>query len=109
LKEVKDANAKSLAEVKADNQQQLEKMRETVDEKLSSTLEKRFNQSFELVNKRLEEINRTFTELQSLQSGVNDLNKIFKTSKRAEHGAKLRWIVCSAKFSRASNMKNRCA
>ena len=81
LKEVKDANAKSLAEVKADNQQQLEKMRETVDEKLSSTLEKRFNQSFELVNKRLEEINRTFTELQSLQSGVNDLNKIFKNVK----------------------------
>lgn len=72
---------KSLAEVKADNQAQLEKMRETVDEKLSSTLEKRFNQSFELVNKRLEEINRTFTELQSLQSGVNDLNKIFKNVK----------------------------
>ena len=81
LKEVKEANAKSLAEVKADNQQQLEKMRETVDEKLSSTLEKRFNQSFELVNKRLEEINRTFSELQSLQSGVNDLNKIFKNVK----------------------------
>ena len=81
LKEVKDANAKSLEEVRKDNQQQLEKMRETVDEKLSSTLEKRFNQSFELVNKRLEEINRTFTELQSLQSGVNDLNKIFKNVK----------------------------
>ena len=81
LKKVAEANAKSLSEVKADNQAQLEKMRETVDEKLSSTLEKRFNQSFELVNKRLEEINRTFTELQSLQSGVNDLNKIFKNVK----------------------------
>ena len=81
LKKVADENAKNLAEVKADNQKQLEKMRETVDEKLSSTLEKRFNQSFELVNKRLEEINRTFTELQSLQSGVNDLNKIFKNVK----------------------------
>lgn len=78
---LRDYLAKSLAEVKADNQAQLEKMRETVDEKLSSTLEKRFNQSFELVNKRLEEINRTFTELQSLQSGVNDLNKIFKNVK----------------------------
>ncbi|MBR4800374.1 MAG: DNA recombination protein RmuC [Clostridia bacterium] len=81
LKKVAEANAKSLAEVKADNQAQLEKMRETVDEKLSSTLEKRFNQSFEMVNKRLEEINRTFGELQSLQSGVNDLNKIFKNVK----------------------------
>lgn len=81
LKEMQAMTSKSLAEVKADNQAQLEKMRETVDEKLSSTLEKRFNQSFELVNKRLEEINRTFAELQSLQSGVNDLNKIFKNVK----------------------------
>ena len=81
LKKVADENAKSLKEVKDDNQKQLEKMRETVDEKLSSTLEKRFNQSFEIVNKRLEEINRTFAELQSLQSGVNDLNKIFKNVK----------------------------
>ena len=77
LKKVADDNAKNLAEVKADNQKQLEKMRE----KLSSTLEKRFNQSFEMVNKRLEEINRTFGELQNLQSGVNDLNKIFKNVK----------------------------
>ena len=36
LKKVADENAKNLAEVKADNQKQLEKMRETVDEKLSS-------------------------------------------------------------------------
>ena len=81
LQFVQKTTADSLKEVKEDNQKQLEKMRETVDEKLSSTLEKRFNQSFEIVNKRLEEINRTFAELQSLQTGVNDLNKIFKNVK----------------------------
>ena len=78
LKEVRDDNARNLAEIKrdnadklervrSDNEKQLEKMRETVDEKLSSTLEQRFNQSFKIVNDRLEEINRTFGELQNLQ------------------------------------------
>ena len=74
-------NATSMKEMKEDNAKQLEKMRETVDEKLSATLETRFNQSFKIVNDRLEEINRTFTELQNLQTGVNDLNRIFKNVK----------------------------
>ena len=74
-------NANSMKEMKEDNAKQLEKMRETVDEKLSATLETRFNQSFKIVNDRLEEINRTFTELQNLQTGVNDLNRIFKNVK----------------------------
>lgn len=81
LKEVRDDNARNLERVKKDNAEQLEKMRQTVDEKLSSTLESRFNQSFKIVNDRLEEINRTFSELQGLQSGISDLNKIFKNVK----------------------------
>ncbi len=81
IKEVREDNAKNLAEVKRDNQEQLEKVRKTVDEQLSTTLETRFSQSFKIVNDRLEEINRTFTELQTLQTGVADLNKIFKNVK----------------------------
>lgn len=75
------ANAESIKEMKQDNAVQLDKMRQTVDEKLSATLEQRFNQSFKIVNDRLEEINRTFGELQNLQTGVNDLNRIFKNVK----------------------------
>ncbi len=81
LEEVRKASNASLEAVRRDNAEQLEKMRLTVDEKLSSTLEQRFNQSFKIVNDRLEEINRTFGELQNLQTGVNDLNKIFKNVK----------------------------
>lgn len=81
LEEVRKATNLSLEAVRKDNAEQLEKMRQTVDEKLSSTLEQRFNQSFKIVNDRLEEINRTFGELQNLQTGVNDLNKIFKNVK----------------------------
>jgi len=79
--DLKESNSKSLDSVRRDNAEQLEKMRQTVDEKLNETLEKRFNQSFKIVNDRLEEINRTFVELQNLQTGVQDLNKIFKNVK----------------------------
>lgn len=81
LEKMRLSNEKSINDVKEDNAKQLDKMRETVDEKLNATLEARFNQSFKIVNDRLEEINRTFGELQNLQNGVNDLNKIFKNVK----------------------------
>jgi len=81
LQAVQKTTSASLDAVRADNQKQLEKMRETVDEKLSSTLKSRFDESFVIVNKRLEELGRSVVELQSLQSGVNDLNKIFKNVK----------------------------
>lgn len=81
LASVREENGRALDAVRKDNAEQLDKMRATVDEKLSSTLEQRFSQSFKIVNDRLEEINRTFSELQSLQTGVSDLNKIFKNVK----------------------------
>ena len=81
LADVRTAMAQSMKEVREDNAKQLDRMRETVDEKLSSTLEQRFNNSFKIVNDRLEEINRTFSELQNLQTGVRDLNNIFKNVK----------------------------
>lgn len=81
LIEMRESNAKALKEVQADNAKQLELMRETVDEKLSSTLEKRFDASFKLVGEKLEAIVKTFAELQNLQSGVNDLNRILKNVK----------------------------
>lgn len=81
LERMRQSNEKSISDIKEDNAKQLDKMRETVDEKLSATLEQRFNQSFKIVNDRLEEINRSFGELQNLQTGVSDLNRIFKNVK----------------------------
>ncbi len=78
---VREENSRTLDAVRKDNAEQLEKMRATVDEKLATTLEQRFNDSFKLVGARLQEINVTFNALQGLQSDVNDLNKIFKNVK----------------------------
>lgn len=77
LDRMRDEITKNLTEVKENNSKQLDKMRETVEEKLSTTLETRFNASFKLISTRLEEINKSFLEMHTLQAGVSDLNKFF--------------------------------
>jgi DNA recombination protein RmuC len=59
----------------------LEKMRETVDEKLHKTLEDRLGQSFKLVSERLEAVQKGLGEMQSLASGVGDLKKVLSNVK----------------------------
>jgi DNA recombination protein RmuC len=64
-----------------DNSEKLERMRETVDEKLQSTLERRFGESFKLVSDRLELVHKGLGEMQSIATGVGDLKKILSNVK----------------------------
>jgi len=59
----------------------LEKMRETVDEKLQKTLEARLGQSFELVSKQLESVQKGLGEMQSLASDVGGLKRVLSNVK----------------------------
>lgn len=59
----------------------LEKMRITVDEKLQSTLEKRLGESFKMVNDRLEQVYKGLGEMQTLATGVGDLKKVLSNVK----------------------------
>lgn len=59
----------------------LEKMRVTVDEKLQSTLERRLGESFKMVSERLEEVHKGLGEMQSLAAGVGDLKKVLSNTK----------------------------
>ena len=59
----------------------LEKMRETVDEKLQTTLEKRLGESFKLVSERLEAVQKGLGEMQNLAHGVGDLKKVLSNVK----------------------------
>lgn len=70
-----------LSEIQNDNNQKLEKMRETVDEKLNNTLEKRLGDSFRLVSERLEMVHRGLGEMQNLASGVGKLEKVLSNVK----------------------------
>jgi DNA recombination protein RmuC len=59
----------------------LEAIRETVDEKLQSTLERRLGESFKLVSDRLEHVQRGLGEMQSLATGVGDLKRVLTNVK----------------------------
>ncbi len=64
-----------------DNNQKLEKMRATVDEKLHETLEKRLGESFKQVSDRLEQVHKGLGEMQSLAMGVGDLKRVLTNVK----------------------------
>ncbi len=63
----------SLSKINNDNNEKLDKMRETVDEKLNASLEKRLNDSFAIISDRLEKVHKGLGEMQSLATGVEDL------------------------------------
>lgn len=72
---------KGLKEIQSDNSQKLEKIRTTVDEQLQTTLQKRLSDSFRLVSERLEQVHKGLGEMQSLATGVGDLNRVLSNVK----------------------------
>lgn len=70
-----------LESLQNDNNQQLEKMRVTVDEKLQKTLDDRITQSFKMVSDRLQEVYTGLGEMKTLASGVGDLKKVLTNVK----------------------------
>jgi DNA recombination protein RmuC len=81
INELKSQLAVSLKNINDENSKQLDLMRQTVDEKLSQTLEKRLNQSFELVSERLEAVYKGIGEMHQIAGNVNDIKKVFSNVK----------------------------
>ncbi len=81
LENIRGSVEKRLQYLQNDNNRQLEEMRKTVDEKLQKTLEEKMNQSFSLVNERLEQVYKGLGEMQNLAVGVGDLKKVLSNVK----------------------------
>ena len=64
-----------LARMSEDNRAQLEQMRQTVDEKLSATVDQRLEASFAAVTRRLEQVNSSLAAMQSLAGSVDELSR----------------------------------
>lgn len=64
-----------------DNASKLDQMRQTVDEKLQSTLESRLGESFRQVSERLEQVYKGLGEMQVLATGVGDLRRVLANVK----------------------------
>ena len=81
LEKMRQTVEERLKLLQADNNRQLEEMRRTVDEKLHATLEKRLGESFQLVSERLELVHKGLGEMQTLASGVGDLKRVLTNVK----------------------------
>ncbi len=73
LREGVEARLQSL---QIDNGQRLTQMQQMVDEKLTSTLDRRVSESFRLVSERLEQVYSGLGEIEALASGVGDLRRV---------------------------------
>ena len=96
---------RQLSALQQDNSFKLEKMRQTVEEKLEGTLERRLGASFKQVSDRLEEVHRGLGEMQSLAVGVGDLKRVMANVKtrgiwgEVQLGALLEQILSPEQFS----------
>lgn len=81
LEKIRETLEQKIRFLQEENTKKLEEMRNTVDEKLQATLEKRFNDSFTLISNRLEQVHKGLGEMQSLAVNVGDLRKVMTNVK----------------------------
>ncbi|MBQ1892114.1 MAG: DNA recombination protein RmuC, partial [Firmicutes bacterium] len=65
-----------LIAIQGDNNRQLERMRQVVDEKLQTSLDEKLTRSFDSVRQSLQEVYKGIGEMQNLAAGVGDLKKV---------------------------------
>ncbi len=73
--------SESVEKLQKSNEFKLDQMRETVDEKLTSTLTKRLDSSFKVVGEQLENVHKSLGEMKELAGGVSDLQRVLTNVK----------------------------
>ncbi len=81
LDRITDIISGNLKAMQDGNERKLEQMRQTVDEKLSTTLETRLSESVKLITGTLENVSKGLGEMQSLANGVGDLKRVLTNVK----------------------------
>ncbi|MDE7099467.1 MAG: DNA recombination protein RmuC, partial [Ruminococcus sp.] len=75
------SNDESMEKMRAENQESLDRINNTVNEKLQKSLDDRISKSFEAVNKRLVEVYEGLGEMKNVASGVSDLKNVLSNVK----------------------------
>lgn len=81
LEKMRETIENKLKEIQTDNSLKLEQMRETVNEKLQETLNTRISESFKIVTDQLEQVYKGLGDMQKLAVGVGDLKKVLSNVK----------------------------
>jgi len=111
LEAIRETIEARLRRIQADNAEQIDKIRATVDEKLQESVEKRFNESFKLISERLDQVHRGLGEMQTLAVGVGDLKKVLSNVKTRGNlgeyqlGAILEQILAPEQYVRNAHVK----
>lgn len=111
MEKLRETLQNRLQSIQEDNAKQLEQMRVTVDEKLHDTLEKRLGESFKLVSERLEQVQKGLGEMQALANGVGDLKRVLTNVKtrgtfgEIQLGALLEQVLAPGQY--AANVETR--
>ena len=93
------------------NTAKLEEMRLTVDEKLHTTLQTRLTESFGAVTEQLSKVHAGLGEMNTLSTGVNDLNRIFSNVKsrggfaEVQLGKLLEQVLAPGQFVENANVR----
>ncbi len=81
LEKMRETIENKLKEIQNDNSTKLEQMRETVNEKLQETLNTRISESFKIVTDQLEQVYKGLGDMQKLAVGVGDLKRVLSNVK----------------------------
>jgi DNA recombination protein RmuC len=100
-----------LDKLNTSNTAKLEEMRQTVDEKLHTTLQTRLTESFGQVTDQLNKVHTGLGEMTKLSDGVNDLSRIFNNVKsrggfaEVQLGMLLEQMLAPSQFVRNAKVK----
>ena len=78
---INDTLQKNIENLQKSNEQKLDLMRETVDEKLTSTLTKRLDSSFQTVGEQLKAVHESVGEMKKIAGDVGDLQRVLTNVK----------------------------
>ena len=81
-KNIQETVSSNLKDIKKDTNSQLDRIRNTVDEKLQKTLNSRLKQSFGAVAEQLESVQQGLGEMKNLATDVGGLKKVLSNVKR---------------------------
>ncbi|MBR3138345.1 DNA recombination protein RmuC [Candidatus Saccharibacteria bacterium] len=70
--------SENLERLQSGNEKKLEEMRETVDEKLKASVEKRFNESFKTISTQLSQVSQGLGEMKNMATEVGGLKKVME-------------------------------
>ena len=81
MEKIRQSVDDKISAMQASNEKKLEEMRNVVNEKLEQTLENRLQKSFESVSQQLENVNKGLGEMKTVAQSVGSLNRILSGSK----------------------------